>query len=280
MPALDLASTSPPAVPSVPVAPPGATPAGLGPSETAAPPPVVPHVQPTYQDKPANKPATAGEEPPLEPPAALAGKIGLGWGQLADIAHRTPPRRITLVCDGVQESLAQQLSQKLQRTVGAEVTVLLASSAKRNDPTLLSHVLDSRPDLFLDLLACPPPQSAGQDTETFTVWVVHEALWPQDRESGRESRAPQLQYRRHQFQSLALGSLLRTELGRQFRDQTVLYELAPAYLLRRVGAPSAAVLVPAEGSGSSVEADQSKRLANAIANAITTYVHGMQRVQF
>ena len=45
---------------------------------------------------------------------------------------------------------------------------------------------------------------------------------------------PALRYRRHQFQSWALGSMLYRELGLQYPDRNPRYELAGLWILRRI----------------------------------------------
>lgn len=242
-------------------------------------------VLPSFQEKsaePAQPAAATANETPLEPPTALAGKVGLSWGQLADLAHRAPPRRITLVCDAAQKDLAQDLSASLQQGRPTEVTVLVAPSSQRTDQALLDSVVSSRPDLLLDLVVSPKPAGA-EDAETYVVWAVHEALWPQDREGGKTAAAQsQQRYRRHQFQSLALGSLLKREIGNQFQERSVVYELAPSYLLRRVDAPSAEVLIPTPEGEKANKGSTSRqsRLVEALSTAVGNYIHGMERVQF
>lgn len=71
---------------------------------------------------------------------------------------------------------------------------------------------------------------------------------------------------------MALGSLLREKLGQQFPNQEITYELAPSYLMRRLDAPAATVLVPGEGRD-----ERTQRLADAAAAAIAAYVRGMSR---
>ena len=281
---LQLTPTPPAPVPTPtpPLAPPLAE-AGKTTDSTAHPPESAPPVVLPNFAQGTNKPAPAAapsSESPLEPPNALAGKIGLSWGQLTDIVHRTPPRRITLICDKAFEKLGQEISQELQVGLPSEVSLLVTTASTRADETLLSRVQSSQPDLVIDLMASPVPAIADESAETPTVWVVHEALWPQDREAKKGDNNLDQRYRRHQFQSLALGSLLRTELGRQFPEHPVPYELAPSYLLRRVDAPSAEVLIPTSTGEEAQDSEKTKQLASAVSGAVRSYIRGMQQVQF
>ena len=225
----------------------------------------------------------------LEPPPALAGRIGLSWGQLADLVHREPPSRLTIVCDGTLEDLARDAAERAQNDAGIVATVLVAPSARRDGEYLASRLVESRPDLLVDVMAGPPAiaeaaaDGAGGEVggaPAFQVWVVHEFLWPRELAGGALAPDPATQrYRRHEFQSLALGSLLRGELGHQFPDRVVLYDLAPLVLLAGTDAPSAAVLVPV-GADRKVEPSSVERISRAVAAAVTDYVRGMRRVQF
>ena len=224
----------------------------------------------------------AGEAPPpagessraLQPPPSLAGKIGLSWGQLADVAHRQPPRDVTIVYDQALAPAAQLAHDKLADGSGLNVTLVEAPSARRDSEGVIGPALGSAPQLLVDLMLLPVDSA-----QEFHVWTVHDALWPQDRQAARNAEGGiTLRYRNHQFQNLALGSLLRSELGAQFPDgPAVLYELSPAYLLRRANAPSAAVLVPASLVGS---AENDERVARAVFAAISGYIEGMRSVQF
>jgi hypothetical protein len=196
---------------------------------------------------------------------------------LADLNHRQPPRRITLVCDRSLEPLAHGLESDLRLNLDVEISVVVAPMARRDSDSLLSSAVLSKPDLLVDLLAVPAEVETEQD-QPFYVWVVHEALWPQDRKLEGGMRGMAQNYRRHQFQSLALGSRLRTELGQEFSGRMIFYELAPSYLLRRTDAPSAAVLIPRKADEAASSVDD--RIARAIAGAIRTYIRGMEAVRF
>jgi len=252
---------------AAPAAPATPTPAG---------PVVVPKINETSAVADQNK-VPAGDQIPLDPPSALAGKIGLSWGQLADLSHHAPPRRVTLVYDRPLEGVAQEVRQSLQNSLSIEVVLVPAPAARRSDEDLVARVQSTSPELVVDLLAVGAPDRGGEDPPSMVVWVAHEALWPQDQEAKPNSDAEILRYRRHQFQSLALGSLLRTELGRQFPNAAIDYELAPSYLLRRLDAPSAEVLIPGAGKADSARAPL---LATAVSAAIEGYIRGMGKVQF
>jgi hypothetical protein len=223
-------------------------------------------------------PALTASGSPLEPPPALAGRIGLSWGQLADLAHREPPSRLTIVCDAALEEIARQVAQSVQVESNLATTVLVAPTARRDDETLALRVAQSQPGLMMDLMASPP--AGDMATAAFQIWVVHEYLWPRDLAGGAQAPSAQMQrYRRHEFQNLALGSVMRVELGRQFPDRVVLYDLAPLTLLARVDAPAAAVLLPVDAEGKP-DPDGSERIGRALAAGVADYVRGMRQVRF
>ena len=256
--------------PSVPGAPAGQT---ASPSVPLTQQGRLPLQVPTRQEQ------APGQATAIEAPTVLAGRIGLTWGQLADLNHRQPPRRITLVCDTPLEPVVRAIDANLRTDLDVEVTIVIAPGARRDSEGLLSNVVLSQPDLLVDLLAVPPEaETETEQEQPYYVWVVHEALWPQDRKLEGEARGMAQNYRRHQFQSLALGSRLRTELGQEFSGRVIFYELAPSYLLRRTDAPSAEVLIPRASGQAASNVDD--RLARAIAGAIRTYIHGMEAVRF
>src|SRR5690606_6854637 len=113
----------------------------------------------------------------LQPPPSLAGKIGLSWGQLADVAHRQPPREVTLVYDQALAAAAQLAQTKLADGSGLNVTLVEAPSPRRDSEGVIGPALGSAPQLLVDLMLLP----ADSDGQEFHVWTVHDALWPQDR---------------------------------------------------------------------------------------------------
>ena len=217
----------------------------------------------------------------LQPPRSLAGRIGLTWEQLADLAHRQPPRRITVVCDQLFKPAGELLNEKLQRGRFLEVTQISTPVPRRDQGTLLAEVLASRPQLLVDLMVNPIPTREDAPPHPIMVWVVNEALWPQDRQASTAGDSILQSYRKHQFQSMALGSLLRNEFGRRFPDRLIQYELAPAYLLRRVDAPAAALLIPiGSGSETVVDPDRQEMIARALYEVLVHYLEEMERVKF
>ncbi|HOR29480.1 MAG TPA: hypothetical protein PLG73_15810 [Candidatus Sumerlaeota bacterium] len=265
-PARDDAAVSPPAVEITPAPEPELVnpPAVLLPSdETAAPAPI-----------------QREEAMALQPPPALAGKIGLTWAQLTDLDHRRPPRRVTLAFDDGLADLAGRVEQKLRDGLGLVVTRVPIGAGRRSSDVLASQINGSRPELFLDLVANPvlPEQAPG--SQPLIVWVVNEALWPNDRGQPPGEAGSIHAYLRHEFQSLALGSLLRNALGQQSgAAEGVQYELAPSYLLRRVDSASAAVLVPL-GEAREDEANRMELIARGIQAAVEGYTRGMSQAQF
>lgn len=252
-------------------------PAAQTPTATATPAPAMatpgPKILPSFKPK-AVPPATPGapaDETPLQAPDALAGRIGLTWGQLADPAHRHAPRRITIVHDSSLRATAEALAEQLRGEQMLSVELVAVNSSRRDSEGLVSRVAATQPELLIDLVS-DPLAGGGEDAKTFTVWTVHEALWPQDRETRGAATSDTTRYRRHEFQSMALGSLLRTNLGRQFPNRAVVFELSPAYLLRRVDAPSAMVLTPADSDG-----ENRTKLVQALGATVTAYVSGMSR---
>ncbi len=283
-------SPSPTTVPTATPAPtqtPVTTPATLATATPAittargeAPPLVLPSVATATQ--PGAKPAEQANTP-IEAPKNLTKQASLTWGQLADTAHRRPPSRVTILCDRPLEAVAQSASAGLQQGEATSVNLVVANDGKRNNDQLLAQVLLTQPELVIDLQADTSLSATASDLATYRVWVAHEALWPQDRQTGG-APAPTdqniLRYRRHQNQNLALGSLLRTELGRHFTDQSVYYELSPGYLLRRLDAPATAVVIPVGPDGAPPEQALKEQLAESITTAVKAYINGMKSVQF
>jgi hypothetical protein len=216
-----------------------------------------------------------GAHPPLQPPAGLTPQIGLTWDRLADAGHRIPPERIALVCDAALASVANGARDRLNERPTYQAQVIVAPSERRDQEALRRDVVANAPELLVDLAAMP---AAGDDpAPPLMVWVVHEALWPGDRSGPPPADDPTRAYQPHQFQSLALGSLLRGELAAQFPDRLAIYELAPAYLLRRTAAPSAAILIPVQGEGAQRRpALNPERLAQAVAAAVMDYAEGIR----
>lgn len=222
------------------------------------------------------KPSEEGSEEALQPPQALAGTIGLSWAQLADLAHRQAPSRITIVCDGLLEPVAQQIAQGLGERIQIESNVLIAANGQRADDTLVAQVQSQQPQLVLDLIAARQAADKPEALNNYSIWVVNSALWPE-----HQTVDPALaRYATHEFQSLALGSLLRTKVGEQFPDQAISYELSPSYLLRRVDAPSAAMLVPLGRKAETLEPERAGRIASSVESAVVAYIHGMSQVGF
>ncbi len=215
--------------------------------------------------------------PPLEIPKTVkAGETGLTWKQLADAAHNRPPRRLTLVCDPQLQTLALRLQQFASSAMDLQVAVVSAED-RRSGVQLLSQIAKTQPDLVLDLIHAP---SAGKEvpdgSAAIEIWSVHDALWPGDGngESAGAKKEKPLAYKTHQFQNLALGSMLRGELVRSFPNRPIQFELAPSYLLRRMDAPCAAALIPPRAAGS--ERDSTDRIARALAAGLIAYCRGME----
>lgn len=205
----------------------------------------------------------------LDIPEVDASVAGLTWAELTDYAHPRAPRRMTIVYDSAFHSLADALGRVARRTGLSEVS-LLSVESRRDDPAFITRVAQSRPEILLDLMS-----SGAGDERKFEVWTVHEALWsaPKREEENRARLMHEL-YVVHQFHNLALGSVLRAELARSFPDGTVRHELSPCYLLRRVDAPSAAVVIPeelAEGKDRELEL-----VARAIAGGFAGYYRGVK----
>lgn len=279
VPGVPLNRTAPTPLPTAaptPTLKPSPTPAVAAPatsgSQALAMAPAVPKIMPSYKDKAqAQGGATAGDQTPLQPPGEMAGRIGLTWSQLSDAAHRTPPQRITIVHDTEFRTLGDMISEKLAQALGIEVNLVAVNNSRRDSDGLVSRVAGTNPGLVIDLENSPQPGKSDEGG-TFVVWTVHDALWPADRETGKGAATDTTRYRRHEFQSMALGSLLRTYIGKQFDNRTVVYELSPSYLMRRLDAPSATVLIPGEDGR-----EQNPRLAEAVSNAVANYVQGMMR---
>lgn len=224
----------------------------------------------------ARTPAAEGEAP-LQPPSALAGSIGLSWSQLADLAHRQPPSRVTIVCDRLLAPVAQRVATDLHERVQVDSSVVTVSGGQRAQDALVGQVDSSQPQLVVDLMVSQQASGRADAPGEIGIWVVNSSLWPPSAIPGDGAAQA---FKAHEFQSMALGSLLRTEFGRQFSEQTISYGLAPSYLLRRVNSPSAAVLVSLAAKQDSVEPDRAERIAVAVSTAVVSYIHGMSRVGF
>jgi hypothetical protein len=208
----------------------------------------------------------------LDIPQVGASIAGLTWAELADRAHSRPPSRVTIAYDREMEALARRLGGEVQRVGNLQVS-LIDISGRRDDDALLTRIAQTRPDLVLDLIAMPRPAAGA--APAFEIWSVHEALWGSAPRPGAQSAPPLHElYRAHQFHNLALGSMLRTELARGFPAGAVRHELAPSYLLRRVDAPSAGIVVPADfAQGDERELD---RVVGAIAGGFAGYYAGVR----
>lgn len=208
--------------------------------------------------------------PPLSPTVA-----GLTWNQLADELHRTPPERVTIVCDPALSALAEKLERSLMESSEILPTVISVQT-RRDSPELLALIARSQPQLVLDLGSAG---GNGNDSGTpedaaLEIWAVHDALWPEEAKGGTQgARDVRQLYKAHQFQNLAFASTLRGELALFFPERTVRYELSPSYLLRRIDAPSAALLVPAD----LIPREETiERLAKPIAAGILAYRQGIE----
>lgn len=260
--------TPPPTVPMSIVAP-RVTPSSSA-SSPLAPSTVAPLVSPLINES----------LPPLETPNFGGTVSGLTWGQLADALHSRAPSRLTIVCDPPLTAIAERVSVLLSRAIGLDVTIHTARGG-RDNPGLIGDVTRSRPDLAIDLMLVPGPANAPEgevipeSQAGFEVWAVHEALWPGEGRAPAGGARPMHQmYKLHQFQNLALGSMLRGELSRGFPERNVNYSLTPSYVLRRVDAPSAAVLLPLQVLND--ESGDVDRVARAIAGGVVAYCRGIE----
>lgn len=214
--------------------------------------------------------------PEFQMPERLEEVEGLTWGQLADYAHRSPPRRLLFVCEPELLALAQKSGAYISRATDLDFDALVLE--RHPDAELLERIAGSGADLLIQLL-----KNRGGDTQQpggFEVWAVHEALWPappalEPGQTSRSENSPgQDLYQVHQFHNLAFGSMLRREVAKAFPGVRTRYTLGPLYLLRRVDMPSAAVLVPQGiAPGESPDFD---RTARAIAGGVVGYYLGMQ----
>ena len=219
--------------------------------------------------------------PGIDPPSSLQGKVlGLSWRQLADLQHRRPPQRVTIVHDTELSKLAGALSAWLERNLKLSVRlVTVPKDARRDSLKVLQEAQLTRPELLIDLM------TDGSDLSgpgAYRVWTVHQALWPTDQGSvSRDEDGDHRYYLGHQFHSLALGSQLMREMGRFMPDRVVLFDLFPAYLLRRIDAPTVAVAIPTNEAQVS-QSDEALRVhvARAIGEGISAYVQAMRRVSF
>lgn len=216
--------------------------------------------------------------PPIDAPERLGTVVGLSWGQLADLRHRSAPRRVVIVHDPALEAVAEQIRASSIFLLGLDIRLIAADEAdQRDSERLLQRVKLARPGLTLDLMRDPDPKSP------LRVWTLHEALWPEDRAraTGQDKEAEGV-YQAHQFQSLALGSLLRRELGRRHPGCDVRFELFPSFLMRRVDSPSAIITIPAPPEKETAEEDTARvnQLAGAITAGISSYVKAMQAVAY
>lgn len=208
---------------------------------------------------------------PIQIPAVGASVAGLTWGQLVDFAHDRAPDRIVLTSDSILEPLADRIAQFVTRALAADVAVIVIEDRRHID-SILSDLNNQNPDIVLDLIADSTARGGG---DGFALWTVHEALWPGIGSSEDAAARPLNElYRIHQFQSLALGSMLRGELARGFPNREIRHSLAPVYLLRRSDAPSASLVIPVgvfENDGAELD-----RCARAAAGGLIAYCRGIQ----
>lgn len=207
--------------------------------------------------------------PPLEAPPGLPNQQGLNWKALADRAHRNAPARGAIICDAELRPLAGRVMEILSASLRAEVTILPVG-ARRSGSVAATQISIERPEFVIDLMSAPAGSGGDAASErVIEVWTVHEALWP-----GDAAASPPPAYRRHQFQNIALGAMVRGELARNFAAGSVRFSLAPLHLLRRADAPSVAALIPEKMAreGSS----DAGLLSRAIAAGVVSYFKGIQ----
>ncbi len=265
---------TPPSEPTPPLTEPDPTPIATPQPDTPPEPAVAVMPSLPRTQSPIAEPSTQLE---LQPPPSLTGSLGLSWSQLADLAHRELPRRILLTCDQPLEEAARRAAERIeQRLIGAVCRVMVIAPAMRTHSTTISDIESWRPQLAIDLTALPADQNA--ESTPLAVWVVSSALWPDEERHPGGGDPAASRYRAHEFHSLALGSLLRAELARQYSQSPINYELAPSYLLRRVDAPSTALLMPVPDG--LLDADRFDTLARALADAVAGYSAGMEQVRF
>lgn len=207
--------------------------------------------------------------PALETPSVGPGNKGITWADLVDPRHQNPPRKITLVADAELARLSDRLKAMLDSGLQVQTSVVEARS-RRGGALLVERVRGTQPELVVDLMLGPDEGSDAFTRGSLEVWSVHEALWPANY---NQMSDPINSYLPHQFHNLALGSMLRGELSRSFPAYEVKFELSPSYLLRRVDAPSVAVVIPPSVFGRGQEVDY---IARSIAAAVMNYYNGVQ----
>ena len=209
---------------------------------------------------PGLSPLADSSLPRARAPGIEASSGGLRWSQLADYAHREPPRRLTLICDRSLEEIARRIELRVSAALEISVSRVVIRS-RRDNKSVLSQMIESRPDLVLDLMvSAARDDDAAASEGNFEVWTVHDAIWPsQPRGDQPASKALRHVYKIHQFQSLALSGVLREGLALAFPGRAVSLDVTPSYILRRVDAPSAGVLIPR-----SILDGQSRELESAI----------------
>lgn len=207
--------------------------------------------------------------PPIDLPQIGESIVGLSWAELTDYAHPREPRRMTIVFDEPFAALARLVAD-LSRRAGQLEVELVEVGGRRDDPALVAQIARSQPEVLLDLILLP-----GEKDRRFQIWTVHQALWaPRAPGAGPEARSIQELYSPHQFHNLALGAMLRSEFARGFPDGNVRLELSPCYLLRRVDAPSAAILIPEKlALGDERELE---RIARAVGGGFAGYTMGLR----
>jgi len=218
--------------------------------------------------------------PEIVLPQGVAGETGLTWSQLGDSRHSQAPRKLLITFDAELERFATEMRNEIIALGGPDAQ-LMKFTGKRNDPRAVAQVVGQYPDLHVDLMLSPTASAegtgSGRATWGIEIWTAHDALWPGDREATEDSpQAVQFPYRQHQYHNLALGSLVRSELYSVFPGRSVLLELAPAYLLRRMNAPCIAILIsPAMVNERGAAASNA---AEAAGVGVAQYVRGMQAV--
>jgi hypothetical protein len=220
-------------------------------------------------------PVGARASPEIEgAPRAVGLDVGLTWEELADFAHRDPPSRLTLIYDPPLEDFALAL-EEIVRRAGPRVEINRARvERRRDDAELLAAVSATRPDFALDLVIQEGGRSTLQDA--IEIWAVFDSLWVEGIGVGAAPDPDARLYLAHQFHNLALGAMLRRELNEAILDLDIHYELHPSYLLRRVDAPSAGVLLPGETLRE--DPDARDRIARALAGGLMAYRAGMASV--
>lgn len=211
-------------------------------------------------------PAAEPAVPEPDIPKIDDGPTRIPWSRLIDAAHPGPPTRMTIVCDSELRPVADRVASLVESGLAVPVQVIPVPDGRRTSEMLVLKVAETSPGLALDLALSTAGPDDGWASRTIEIWVAHEALWTADavRASGANA------FRRHEYQGLAVASMLRREFAEDHPDHTVLFHLAPSYLLRRIDAPAATIVLPWRAT---TEPDVAAR---AIAGAVGAYSRGMR----